>query len=175
VSDGRPTTTRPATISDLPEIVAIYNKAIETGGSVADPEPITVASRLHWFLEHGRSDRPLLVMEMESRIVAWASLHSYSPTPAFRRTAEVSVFVSNGHQGAGYGARLLGRLLDDCPKIGVDVVLGTMFADNLRVIKMNERLGLTAWGRLPRVANIKGKERDLLFMGIDLRERRSAG
>jgi len=160
---------RDARREDLSEIVAIYNSAIPGGTAVADSAPATLESRAAWFEEHDPSTRPLWVMQKGAAIIAWASLQSYSPQPAFRRTAEVSLYVAEGHRGQGYGTMLLSRLVERCPDLGVEVLMGVAFGHNDATLRLNRKIGFEQWGRLPKVADMDGVLRDLVIMGIDLR------
>jgi L-amino acid N-acyltransferase YncA len=44
----------PATASDLPKIVAIYNETIPTHQATADLQPQTVAEKQTWFAAHNK-------------------------------------------------------------------------------------------------------------------------
>jgi L-amino acid N-acyltransferase YncA len=161
-------TIRNAAFDDLADIIRIYNAAISGKKAVADAEPITVESRVEWFLAHNDSRRPLWVLELDGQMAGWISLQSYSTNAAFQHTAEVSLFVDDEFQGNGYGTFLLGSLLAKCSTFGIETLMGVCFADNERVIALNQRLGLRQWGRLRQVANICGELRDLVIMGINL-------
>ena len=58
-----PFTIRTAAFSDLPEIVAIYNEAVEQRFATADLEPVTVEQRRTWFQEHDPASLPIYVAE----------------------------------------------------------------------------------------------------------------
>lgn len=162
---------RLASIADLPAIVHIYNEAIAQGDSVADTDPVTTDSRMEWFAAHDEQRRPLWVLELDGELIAWIGVQSYSPLLAFVRTAEVSLFVAAAHQGLGYGTRLLSHVVAVSPQLGVEVLIGTAFGHNVRVIRLNERAGFRHWGRLPGVAEVNGESRDLTIMGLALKGR----
>lgn len=157
---------RTALLEDLPAIVEIYNSSIRGRKSVVETEPVTVESRLRWFHEHNATTLPLWVLEVDGNIIAWVSLQPYSQHPAFRKAAEVSVYVADEYQNQGYGTQLLTHMIAKCPELGVDVLMGVLFAHNEATIKMNRKLGLEQWGYLPQVAEMEGRSRDLIIMGI---------
>jgi L-amino acid N-acyltransferase YncA len=97
---------RNALEGDLPAIVAIYNAAIPDRLATADTEPITVSRRREWFAEHDAT-RPLWVAAIDSAVAGWLSFQSFYGRPAYRATAEVSVYVSPHHQRRGIGRALL--------------------------------------------------------------------
>lgn len=161
---------RDARLEDLPAIVAIYNSAIPGGTAVADSAPATPESRAAWFEEHDASTRPLWVLQKGTEIIAWTSLQSYSPEPAFRRTAEASLYVAEAHRRQGHGTMLLSRLVERCPDFGIEVLMGVAFGHNEATLSLNRKIGFQQWGRLPKVAHMDGILRDLVIMGIEVRE-----
>ena len=68
---------RDATIDDLPAIIEIYNTSIPGRMATADLEPVTVASRMDWFMAHTADRRPLWVVEADDKIKAWFSFRSF--------------------------------------------------------------------------------------------------
>ena len=87
---------RDAVARDLPGIVGIYNEAIPGRMATADTVAITVESRRVWFNEHGPRERPLWVVEEGGALVGWLSFQSFYGRPAYRATAEISIYVANG-------------------------------------------------------------------------------
>jgi L-amino acid N-acyltransferase YncA len=156
---------RDAVERDLPAIVAIYNAAIPGRSATADIEPVTVASRRAWFAEHAPRTRPLWVAAGDDGLVGWLSFQSFYGRPAYRATAEVSVYVAPDSQRTGVGRRLLSRAIEQSPELGVRTLLGFIFGHNAASLRLFERLGFERWGRLPGVAELDGVERDLVIVG----------
>lgn len=158
-------TIRDATVADLPAIVAIYNTAIPGRMATADTEPVTVAGRHAWLAAHGPDSRPLWVASRDGAIVGWLSFQSFYGRPAYRATAEISVYVAPGGRRAGVGRGLLARAIDAAPGLGLRTLLGFIFAHNAPSLGLFEGLGFRRWGLLPRVAELDGVERDLVIVG----------
>ena len=99
---------RDATLADLPAIVEIYNSTVSSRRVTADPEPVSVEIRHVWFLEHDPQDYPLWVAEMDGEIVGWFGFEPFGKKPAYRATAEISVYVSEKHRrkGIAHGSSL---------------------------------------------------------------------
>lgn len=159
------TTIRDARAADLPAIVAIYNAAIPGRMATADTDPVTVESRRAWFAEHGPDFRPLWVASREGAMVGWLSFQSFYGRPAYRATAEISVYVAPGHHRAGVGRALLSRAIAAGPGLGLRTLLGFVFAHNAPSLGLFEGLGFRRWALLPGVAEIEGVERDLVIVG----------
>jgi L-amino acid N-acyltransferase YncA len=158
---------RDATIDDLPRIVEIYNLAVPTRRSVGELAPISVESRIPWFTDHDARRRPIWVLE-QKEVIGWISLQSYGTLQAFERTAEVSLFIAPEAQNRGHGTLLLARMIAECPRFGVETLIGTCFGHNVPTLRLNERLGFQCWGRFPSVATLDGISADLVFMGLKI-------
>lgn len=156
---------RDATLDDLPDIVAIYNSAIPGRLATADTEPVTLEQRIAWFHAHKPGTRPLWVLMIEGEIAGWLSVSDFYGRPAYAKTGEISVYVAVEHQGKGYGSFLLRRLIERSPELGVEILLGFIFAENAASLQIHRNLGFEDWGHLPAVAEIDGRKRDLLIVG----------
>jgi len=158
---------RDAVEADLPAIVDIYNSTISSRLATADTEPVSVESRVRWFHEH-TATRPLWVMDRGGSIAAWFSLQSFYGRPAYHATAEVSIYVSAAHRRQGIAQRLLAEAIRRGPELDVNTLLGFIFGHNEPSLRLFERFGFQHWGRLPRVAELDGIERDLVIVGLRL-------
>jgi phosphinothricin acetyltransferase len=156
---------RDAAARDLAGIVAIYNEAIPGRLATADTTAITVESRRAWFNEHGPRHRPLWVAEESGALVAWLSFQSFYGRPAYRATAEVSIYVADGWQRRRIGRMLLERAVAEAPALGLRTLLGFIFGHNTPSLRLFEHMGFERWGLLPRVAELDGVERDLVIVG----------
>ncbi|MBN3817632.1 N-acetyltransferase [Paraburkholderia sp. Se-20369] len=156
---------RDATEADLPAIVAIYNSTVASRQVTADLEPVSVDSRRAWFDAHGPRTRPLWVVEEAGRVIAWLSYSDFYGRPAYRHTAEISIYLDEAARGKGLGTRLLETALARAPEFGVDTALGFIFGHNEASLKLFARFGFERWGHLPRVAVLDGVERDLVIVG----------
>jgi L-amino acid N-acyltransferase YncA len=161
-------TIRDAVERDLGAIVAIYNAAIPGRMATADTEPVTLDSRRAWFAEHSPRSRPLWIAALDDTIVGWLSFQSFYGRPAYRATAELSVYVSPASRRAGVGRRLLSRAIEAAPGLGLRTLLGFIFGHNAPSLALFEAHGFRRWALLPRVAELDGIERDLLIVGRSL-------
>ena len=158
-------THRLATRDDLARIVEIYNATIPSRRVTADTEPVSVESRVEWFEDHAPGFRPLWVTEAEGRVAAWLSFSSFYGRPAYRRTAELGVYVHESFRGRGLGSYLLTQAISHAPALELDTLLGFIFGHNEPSLRLFEKAGFGRWGELPRVASLDGVERDLVIVG----------
>jgi L-amino acid N-acyltransferase YncA len=135
--------------------------------ATADTVPVTVAARLAWFNEFEPARRPLWVLtDTDSEAVrGWLSLHSFYGRPAYAGTVETSVYTHPDAPRRGIGKSLLAHALAAAPRLGIRTMLAFVFAHNTPSIALFEAAGFAPWGRLPRVAELDGLERDLAILG----------
>ncbi len=158
-------TIRDATASDLSTIVAIYNAAIPGRMATADLQAVSVDSRRAWFAEHSPDSRPLWVIEDGTAIRGWLSFQSFYGRPAYRATAELSVYVAPDAHRRGYARKLVAEAIRRAPEFGLRTLLGFIFSHNGPSLTLFKGFGFEMWAHLPRVAELDGIERDLMILG----------
>jgi phosphinothricin acetyltransferase len=166
---------RDAREDDLEAIVAIYNASIPARLATADTVPITVESRRAWLREHDPARRPLWVVEHNGEVIAWLSLRSFYGRPAYHATAEASVYIAPTWHSRGLGTALMQKIIARCPELGIENLVGFVFAHNGPSMAMNRKLGFEQWGFLPGVAILDGVQRDLIIVGLKIPVQTSNG
>ncbi|NJK50436.1 N-acetyltransferase [Candidatus Gracilibacteria bacterium] len=156
---------RDATETDLPAIIEIYNASIPSRQATADLEPIAVESRKRWFEEHSPNNRPIWVMEVEQTIAGWLSFQSFYGRPAYHKTAELSIYVSPIYHRQGIGEQLLQQAIARSPHLGLNTLLGFIFAHNQPSLQLFAKYQFQQWGYLPKIAELDEIERDLIILG----------
>lgn len=153
---------------DLAAVVDIYNASIPDRRATADLDPVAVEARRHWFDAHD-AQRPIWVAESgddaAAEVVGWLSLEAFYGRAAYRRTAEVSVYVALEHHGAGVGRALLAHAIEQAPGLGLANLVGYVFGHNDASLALFERFGFARWGELPAVAELDGRLADLVIVG----------
>lgn len=163
-------TLRIAQPHDLPRIVEIYNSTIPGRQSTADLEPVSVNDRQAWFDRHRADSYPLLVEENDAGIIAWISFEPFYGRAAYRRTAELSIYVASDQRGQGLGSRLLAEALEHAVTLRFRNIVGYVFAHNPASLALMRRFGFEEWGHLPDVAEMDGKPYSLCIVGKRLEQ-----
>lgn len=156
---------RNATITDLADIVAIYNSTVASRMVTADTEPVTVESRLPWFYAHTPASRPLWVAELDGRIAGWISFQSFYGRPAYQSTVEVSIYVDEAYRRRQVGRSLLRAGIEKAPELGIETLLGFIFGHNEPSLHLFESFGFQRWGYLPQIAEMDRIKYDLAIYG----------
>ncbi|MGK7957603.1 MAG: N-acetyltransferase family protein [Crocosphaera sp.] len=171
---------RLATLEDLEKIVDIYNHSVPSRIATGDLQKITVESRLKWFQERDMNHYPIWVMEkppslttgFKSQLVGWISLQHFYGRPAYKNTAEISLYIAENSRGQGIGKKLLGYVIEASPKLGLTTLLGFIFAHNQPSLNLFKKYNFKQWGYLPKVAQLDNIERDLIIMGLHLEHKK---
>lgn len=152
---------------DLPTLVAIYNQSIPGGRITADTRAVTVAERETWFAEHQCPERPIWVYAdpEDDTPLGWLSLNDFYGRPAYRITAELSIFVDRAVTGRGIGGALLRHAVTAAPRLGIRNLLAFVFHTNEAVIRLLNGHGFARWARLPELAVMPDGSRDLIIYG----------
>ena len=158
-------TIRDATAADLATIVAIYNAAIPGRLATADTEPIAIESRAAWLDAHGPATHPLWVADDGGATAGWLSFQPFYGRPAYRATAELSVYVAPTHHRRGGARTLVAHAVERSSTLGFTTLLGFVFGHNGPSLALFAGCGFERWGHLPRIAVLDGVERDLVILG----------
>lgn len=151
---------RKATTEDIPAITEIYNDAVLNGVATFDTEPKSVENRLDWFLQHGEP-YPVLVAELEQKVIGWASLSCWSDRCAYNSTAEISVYFHPDYRGKGYGRQLMQTLLQAGNNGVLHTVIARITEGNKASIHLHEQLGFNHVGTLKEVGKKFGRMLDV--------------
>lgn len=142
-----PATFRHFAWSDIPAITAIYRHAVETSVATFDteaPGETFMADKFGHMLELGH---PVIIAEQDARTIGYAYASIYRPRPAYRFTAEDSIYLAPEAQGQGLGTQLLSRLLDDSKAFGFKQMLAVITAERDNSIRLHEKHGFRMIGR----------------------------
>ncbi|MDJ0844745.1 MAG: GNAT family N-acetyltransferase [Crocosphaera sp.] len=159
---------RRANLEDLRDIVEIYNDSIPSRIATGDLQTITVDSRLKWFQDRDHQHYPIWVIENNNQVIGWVSLQHFYGRPAYKSTAEISLYIGEKSRGQGIGKKLLEYVIAESPKLGLTNLLGFIFAHNQPSLNLFKKYNFQQWGYLPKVAKLDNIERDLIIMGLHL-------
>lgn len=155
---------RPALASDLPGIGSIYNQVVATTFAIFQDEPIRDERLRSWFESRQRDGYAFLVAEDEGLVVGYATYGSFRGVSGYASTVENAVHVAPSYRGGGVGTLLMEALIQRAAAAGFHVMVAAIDAENTGSIRLHNRLGFEAVGRLPEIARKGGQWRTLLLM-----------
>lgn len=163
---------RNSILSDLPQIVDIYNWSILHSTATFDTAIKTTLEQLPWFEKHGGNYPILVAIKVEpgkiSRetptIVGWASLSQWSDRCAYSETAEFSVYIAEEFQGKGFGRKLMSAIDQLVPSLEIHSLISRITEGNDVSIHLHEALGFRHIGVMKEVGVKFGRRLDVVLM-----------
>jgi phosphinothricin acetyltransferase len=147
-------------VSDAPSIAAIYNEGIADRVATFETRPRTPDDVRGWF-----GDRyPIVVVEDEDRVVAFASTSEYRPRECYGGIAEFSVYVARRDRGRGYGRVALAALVDAARTAGFWKLVSRVFVENTASRELLKDGGFREVGVYERHARLDGQWRDVVIV-----------
>lgn len=154
---------RQAVESDLPSLLAIYNYEVVNSVATFDMEPKNLEQRRVWFDEHNVGNHPLIVAEVEGRVVGYASLSSYRVKEAYAATVELSVYVDVAYRGKGVATMLMDAILEMARKDeSIHLVVSVITGENEASVKLHEKYGFSYCGTVHQVGFKHGRYLDIV-------------
>jgi L-amino acid N-acyltransferase YncA len=169
---ARPPAIRSATPADLPAVAAIFAHYVETSVVTFEETSPTVADWAHKLADLTERGLPFLVAESPADTVAgYAYAAPWRPKPAYRHTAENTVYLSPAHTGRGLGRALMTALLDTCASAAVRQLVAVVVDEDRRdggppnpSLALHRSLGFTEAGRLSAVGRKHGRWLDTVLL-----------
>lgn len=158
---------RLATADDLAAINDIYNHYVVHSTATYQSERSTDAERATWFVAHGER-HPVIVAEIDGRVVGWGSLSPFHARAAYARTVEDSVYIHRDFHRRGVGRALLAELIKRGRAIGHHTIIAAISADQEPSIALHQTFGFTESGRLREVGNKFGRWLDVAYLQLAL-------
>ena len=159
----RDMTIRSAGPADAGAIAAIYNQGIEDRLATLETETRSAEERRRW-LEARGPRHPVVVGELQGRIVGWGSLNSFNPRSAYDHVADFSVYVGREWRGRGVGHRLLETLIARARELAYHKLVLAAFPFNPAGITLYRRLGFAEVGVYREQGQLDGKWVDVVVM-----------
>jgi phosphinothricin acetyltransferase len=151
------------------QILDIFNDAIVTSTALFDYKPRAPESMVTWFQAKERGQFPVVGAEdEEGRLLGFASYGTFRAWPAYKYSAEHSVYVHKTCRGRGIGRTLMRELIKAAEKQNYHVLLGGIEASNTASIALHTALGFTHSGTIKEAGFKFGRWLDLSFYQLIL-------
>ena len=146
-------------------IYAPYVAGAATSFEELAPDADDFAERI----ERVSRTHPWLVAERDGVVAGFAYAAPHRARPAYRWTAETSVYVANGHQRASVGRELYGALIGLLRRQGLHVALAGITLPNDASVGLHTALGFRQAGVYRRIGYKAGAWRDVSWWQLVLR------
>jgi L-amino acid N-acyltransferase YncA len=151
---------RLATRADAAAIASIYNQGIEDRVGTFETDLRTEAMVASWF----DGIHPIVVVEQEGEIIAYASTSSYRARPCYVGVAEFSVYVRRNARGNGAGRLAMTGLCQESEQAGFWKLVSRVFVENAASRKLLRSLGFREVGIYEKHGQLDGVWRDVVIV-----------
>jgi len=151
---------RIATEEDGEAIAAIYNQGIEDRVATFETRPRSKEDVRAWF----GGTHPIVAVEHEGRIVAFASTSPYRPRECYAGIAEFSVYVAREARGRGAGRVAMEALIREAARAGFWKLVSRVFPENAASIRLLRSVGFREVGTYQKHARLDGEWRDVVIV-----------
>lgn len=149
-------------------ILEIFNHAIVNSTALYDYQTRTLSFMQQWFAAKQAGGFPVLGLEKEGRLLAFASYGSFRPQPAYKYSVEHSIYVHPEACGQGLGKRLLQALIQEAEAQNYHLMIGGIDAQNAASIALHTQLGFVHAGTIKQAGFKFGQWLDLAFYQLIL-------
>ena len=158
-------TIRPSRDDDVAAITAIYAHHVLHGTGTFEteaPSPLDMATRRTDVLG---KNLPYLVAEENGEVLGFAYCNWFKPRPAYRFSAEDSIYMAESARGKGLGAKLLAALSQAAEAVGVRKLIAVIGdSANVGSVGVHRAQGFTHVGVLKDCGWKFGQWRDVVLM-----------
>ena len=153
-------TTRAATPDDAPAIARIYNEGIDDKVATFETRPRSADDIRRWF----DGVHPIVVVEDNGAVVAFASTSQYRPRECYAGIAETSVYVARTYRRRGAGRVVLQALINAAREAGFWKLLSRVFPENVASRGLIRELGFREVGVYQKHGKLDGEWRDVVIV-----------
>jgi L-amino acid N-acyltransferase YncA len=158
-------TIRPSRDQDLPAITAIYAHHVLHGTGTFETEPPTEADMVGRRADVLAKGLPYLVAEEDGRVLGYAYCQWFKPRPAYRFSAEDSIYLHPDAQGKGLGKALLTELARQAEAVGIRKLIAVIGdSANKGSVGVHRALGFQPVGVIQSCGWKFGKWLDIVLM-----------
>jgi L-amino acid N-acyltransferase len=152
------------TFEHAPEILEIFNDAIVNSTALYDYKPRTMAVMETWFEAKRKGGYPVIGAISETgQLLGFASYGAFRPFPAYKYSAEHSVYVQKDQRGRGLGKLLLREIIARAQRSDYHMLIGGIDASNAVSIRLHQSLGFTHCASIKQAGFKFGRWLDLEF------------
>jgi len=151
---------RRATPDDAPAIARIYNQGIADRVATFEVNPRSADDVRAWF----DGVHPIVVVEDEQAIVAFASTSTYRPRACYAGIAEFSVYATREARGRGAGRLAMEALIAEAELAGLWKLVSRVFVENVPSRGLLRSLGFREVGIYEKHGRLDGAWRDVVIV-----------
>lgn len=138
----------------------IYNQGIEDRIATFETQPRTAEDVRSWF----GGAHPIVVVESEGQVVAFAATSLYRDRACYAGIAEVSLYVERNFRRRGAGRLAMQAIIDAAEQAGFWKLVSRVFLDNQASRGLIASLGFREVGIYEKHGRLDGVWRDVVIV-----------
>ncbi|PFI97564.1 N-acetyltransferase [Bacillus cereus] len=159
---------REAMKKDVTFILDIYNDAILNSTAVYAYKPVTLENRIDWYEQKKADGYPILVYELDNKVVGFATFGPFKAWPAYKYSVEHSVYVDREYRKNGIGSFLMEELITIAKEREYMTLIAGIDAENEKSIAMHKNFGFVYSGTIKKAGYKFNGWLDLAFYQLEL-------
>jgi phosphinothricin acetyltransferase len=155
-----------ATEADLPGIMAILNREIETSVNCFRTKPMSATDASRWWKARERGFYPAWVAKIENQVVGWSSLSRWSEYEAYAGSTEISIWVLPEVHRRKIGRTLFSLAIEHATKHRFRVIISRVESRNEASLALHDRFKFQTIGTMHRVGEKFGQVMDVVMLEL---------
>jgi phosphinothricin acetyltransferase len=127
---------------DASAICSIYNHYVRETAITFEEVPVSI-NEMEGRIRTINADYPWFVFDDGVYITGFAYVSKWKERSAYRFSAEITVYIKEGHEGKGIGTELYNHLIEAARKKNIHALVAGIALPNERSIALHEKFGFT--------------------------------
>lgn len=159
---------RSAQEKDLQDILDIYNDAVLNTTAVYTYKAQTLDTREIWYKQKMEEGYPVIVNELDNKVVGFATFGPFRPWPAYKYSIEHSIYVDGSYRRKGIATSLLKEIIAIANEREYMTLIAGIDAANEKSIAMHKNFGFVHSGTIKKAGYKFNTWLDLAFYQLNL-------
>jgi ribosomal protein S18 acetylase RimI-like enzyme len=155
---------------DLDDLLELINSLVEEKAEIIMDEKLSREQEAEWLsdvlLRLEKDQIFILVAEVGRKVVASSDLHPGRGSE--KHAGAVGIAVQSGFRDLGIGTWMMQTMVKEAKRVGLKILVLSVFATNKRAIHVYEKLGFEQTGLVPKKHFKQGKYVDEIAMAKPL-------
>ncbi|MGQ9539122.1 MAG: GNAT family N-acetyltransferase [Candidatus Bathycorpusculaceae bacterium] len=150
--DGRKVVLRALKWEDLDDLLDFINSLVEEGANIIRTKKVSRDEEVEWlsrvFSRQEKGELFCLAAEVDGSLVANSEI--IRGTGCSSHVGFIGIAIKKGFRGAGIGTEMMKTLEEQAKKVGLKVMVLSVFANNQHAINLYRKVGFAETGRIPK-------------------------
>lgn len=137
---------------DLDDLLDFINSLVEEGADILKAEKVSRDEEIEWlsniFKRIEKGEIFCVAAEVDGRLVANSEI--IRGTGYSRHVGIIGIAIKRGFRGIGIGTEMMKTLEEYARKMGLKVLMLSVFANNTSAINLYKKMGFVETGRIPK-------------------------